>query len=598
MALTRGPVLALLVLAAGWLGLFETPELKALDSLFALRGGRDGAAPIVIVSIGEDSFDELNLAWPWPRALQGEIVERIAAGRPAAIGIDVAFPEPSGRGPDDDEQLAESIGRAKRVVLAAALSTVEDATYRKEDLNPPIPLLRDRAAGYGPVNFRFDADAFVRTAGTSIPFQGRSLPTFAAVLYDQAVNAGVPAQPMEQGDFLINFRGRPGSFPVVPAYRVLDGHVPPDVFRDKIVLIGATSFLLHDMYPTPFAPQSDMPGVEIHANALDTLLQGIPIHRAPKWIGPLAILAAGIAAVWTAARCAPVPAFLWLTGGALAFAGAAFGLFTNRYVALDLVPVPVCLLLGYGATVAERFILEQRQRGMLMQLFSKHVSPEVAEAIWAQRESFLTGGRLRSQKLAVTVLFTDLKGFTGISERMDTSALMDWINDYMEVMAKLVMRHGGVVDDYFGDAIKANFGVPFPKTTDDERAQDALRAVECALAMGRELQRLNGLWQAQGLPPVGMRVGIYSGQVVAGCVGSTERLKYTTIGDVVNTASRLESYDKELSAPDVGGNPCRILIGESTYRLIHDRITAEPAGSLQLKGKEQPVPVYRVLATM
>lgn len=589
--------MALAVALASGAGLFQILELKALDAFFSIRGEHHSDTPIVLVSIGEDSFDELNVAWPWPRTIHGEILDRIAAGKPAAVGIDIAFPEPSSRGSEDDARLADAINQAGNVILAAALTRVEDTGYAKDDLNPPIPVLREHAAGYAPVNLQPDADAFIRTAGTQISFQDRTLPTFVSAIGDQAVKAGLPRPAIEQDEFLINFRGRPGSFPTIPAYRVLEGQIPEETFKDTIVLIGATSHLLHDMYPTPFAPRGDMPGIEIHANALDTLLQGIPVQRAPLWIGWFTMLAAGLTGAWVSARFTPLQAFACLLIVAAGFFLAAFEVFVSERVILTLLPVPVCLGLSYSVTVAERFVLEQRQRGMLMHLFSKHVSPEVADAIWSQREAFLAGGRLRSQKLIATVFFTDLKGFTGISERMDTSALMDWINDYMEIMAKLVMQHGGVVDDYFGDAIKANFGVPFPHTTIEEQTTDALHAVDCALAMGQELQRLNGVWQVQGLPPVGMRVGICTGEVVAGCVGSAARLKFTTIGDTVNTASRLESYDKELAAPDVRGNPCRILIGESTWRLIQHQIVAQPVGSLQLKGKEQPVPVYQVLAT-
>jgi adenylate cyclase len=597
MAATRGPLIALVMIAACLLGLFDTLNLKTVDSLFALRGPRAATSPILIVSIGEDSFDEVDLAWPWPRALQAQLLDRIAAGQPVAIGVDVAFPEPSSRGPEDDAVLAEAIGRANNVVLAAALTTFEQATYTKEDLNPPIPVLRDRAAGYGPVNFLLDPDAFVRTGETHHLFQEQELPSFVSLLYGLAVKAGVSARTIDQREFLINFRGGPGSFPIIPAYQILRGDALPEVFHGQVVIIGATSPVLHDMYPTPFAPHGDMPGAEIHANALETLLQGISIRRVPGWVEMVFILAAGVIGVWITSQCKPMIALSYLTAAAVGFFITAFWLFASERIAVDVVPVSISLLMSYGATVVENFILEQRQRGMLMQLFSKHVSPEIAGMIWTQREAFLSGGRLRSQKLYTTVLFSDLKGFTTISERMETQALLDWINDYMEVMAKLVAQHGGIVNDYFGDAIMANFGVPFPRTTEQERAQDACRAVDCALAMGKELQRLNGLWQEKGLPTVGLRIGICSGEVTAGCVGSSERLKYTTIGDVVNTASRLESYEKDLEAPDLRHSPSRTLIGESTQLLVKDRFWVQQAGSLQLKGKARPLSVFRVYGT-
>jgi adenylate cyclase len=238
---------------------------------------------------------------------------------------------------------------------------------------------------------------------------------------------------------------------------------------------------------------------------------------------------------------------------------------------------------------------EKKERAVLMQLFSRHVSPEVADAVWRQREQFMDGGRPRSQKFTVTVLFTDLKAFTSVSEKMDPQALLDWLNTYMEAMAQLVMDHGGVIDNYVGDSIKADFGVPLPRTTEAAIGQDAVAAVNCALAMEKELKRLNASWQRQNLPTVEMRIGIFTGPVVGGSLGSAQRLKYTTIGDTVNIASRLESYDQELFDPDFAKGPCRILIGEQTLRYLNRQFETKKVGEVVLKGKDEAVTIFRVM---
>lgn len=252
--------------------------------------------------------------------------------------------------------------------------------------------------------------------------------------------------------------------------------------------------------------------------------------------------------------------------------------------------------LGSAALVTAYMLnQEKKERALLMQLFSRHVAPEVAETMWQQRDQFMDGGRPRSQKLIATVFFTDLKGFTSVSEKMDPQGLMDWLNAYMETMAQLVMDHGGVVDDYLGDAIKANFGVPLPRTTEVAISQDAVAAVNCALAMERELKRLNALWHQQNLPTVGMRIGIFTGAVVAGSLGSTQRLKYTTVGDTVNIAARLESFDKDLAAPDVANSPCRILIGEATLSYLDHQFETITVGEANLRGKDEKTIIYRVV---
>jgi len=211
--------------------------------------------------------------------------------------------------------------------------------------------------------------------------------------------------------------------------------------------------------------------------------------------------------------------------------------------------------------------------------------------IWQQREQFLHNGRIRSRKMTATVLFSDLKGFTTMSERMDPQDLMDWLNSYMESMAGLVMAHGGIVDNYVGDGIKADFGVPLPGKDDDEVRRHAMNAVSCALAMEKEMLRLNALWSSQGLPEMGIRVGIHTGPVVAGLLGSSERMKYTTLGDTVNTAARLESFDKEICKDAI----CRILVGDTTLRCLDERYKAEKIGDVSLKGKDDIITVHRIL---
>lgn len=181
-----------------------------------------------------------------------------------------------------------------------------------------------------------------------------------------------------------------------------------------------------------------------------------------------------------------------------------------------------------------------------MQLFSRHVSREVADKIWQERDHLFEGGRPRPQELVATVLFMDFKGYTAASETMSPPALMDWINSYLDTMTKVIMGHGGVIDDYAGDAIKADFGVPLRRESDEEVARDAVNAVTCALAMEQAMLRLNDEHARKGLPTVGMRVGIHTGPLVAGCLGSAQRMKYTTIGDTVNTAAHLENFGRGL----------------------------------------------------
>jgi adenylate cyclase len=225
-----------------------------------------------------------------------------------------------------------------------------------------------------------------------------------------------------------------------------------------------------------------------------------------------------------------------------------------------------------------------------MNFFGRHVTPQIAEAIWRDRHQLLKEGYLRGRKMTATVLFTDLKGFSTTAELIDPETLMSWLNEYMDAMAELVLAHSGVVDKFIGDAIMAVFGVPMKRTTTDAIAEDAVAAVHCALAMADRLNRLNQRWKQQGRPQTAMRVGIATGKVVTGSLGSSRRLDYTTIGDTVNVAARLESYDKSIE-----GGVCRILINEETHQYLQGKFPTRMIGRVLLKGREQPTAVYQVL---
>jgi adenylate cyclase len=188
----------------------------------------------------------------------------------------------------------------------------------------------------------------------------------------------------------------------------------------------------------------------------------------------------------------------------------------------------------------------------------------------------------------------DLKGFTGTAEKMEPDLLMDWVNEYMGAMARLVEEHGGTVDDYAGDGIKANFGAPVPRSSEEEISRDACNAIECAIAMSEAMQELNRRWEKERRPTARMRIGIQTGTAVVGSLGSDERLKFTSVGDTVNTASRLESFEKEAFASQETIDPCRILIGEDTFRLVTGRFAIEALGEHSLPGKAEKISIYRV----
>ncbi len=412
--------------------------------------------------------------------------------------------------------------------------------------------------------------------------------------------------------FMVDFRDAARGFETFRLGPLLRGEVDPARIRDRIVIVGVTAESLPDFFHVPIARASTVGkswngvgsagihGVELHGHFASQLIRFGLGESAPLGVlgdgqeALLVILAAALGCAFArlGASGTLVAALLVLGSGSLIFALGAVAFRSGVWVP---VAAPGLAWLGaFGLFVTWASSQERRQRATLMRLFSRHVSSDVADEIWRQRELFLgEDGRPPSRRLVATVLFVDMKGYTANAERLDPETLMRWMNEFMEPMAEGIVSHGGVVDDYFGDGIKAVFGVPFPRESEAEVVTDAQRAVRCALDMSETLARINAGYRARGLPTVAMRIGVNTGAVVAGSLGSADRLKYTVVGDAVVVAQRLESLDGV--EHDFDATPCRILVSDETSRRLGDAFRLEPLGPRALKGKGEPVSVYRVL---
>ena len=402
--------------------------------------------------------------------------------------------------------------------------------------------------------------------------------------------------------FLLDYSDGKQGFPSVSLSQLLNNDYPEGFFKDRVVIFGVSAQSVKDTFFTPynsgFGLNEGIPGIQMHAMVTSQLLHaGLDGQKPPQSVPEAWEM------LWT---------LFWIVAGVVA--GLAMMSF-YRLFAVMLAGTGVILATGYlalghgwwfsvappalgwvaaaGLITAYLSRYERKQRGVLMNLFARHVSSDVADEIWRKREQYFAAGRLRSHKLVVTTLFSDIEHFTTVSEKLDPESLMGWLNAYMEEMATLIIEHKGIVDDYHGDAIKGDFGVPVIRTTREEECQDAEHAVACALAMRESLDKINEKCSEQGLPNLRIRIGICTGSVVAGCLGSSMRMKYTTIGDTVNTAARLESLDKQSFGSNLGGD-CRILIADSTRQMLGNRFRLTPAGTFDLKGKKQPVQVFSV----
>jgi len=569
-------------------GAAERWELLWFDQLFELRGMRPPTAPIVIVTIDESTFSELNRQWPFPRAMHGKVIDRIAADRPLAIGIDVLFDSESRFGSEDDVALAEAITRAGNVVLGLVIARDEQKLYtvggkdrgtEREVVSMPLPIIRQGAAGVAPFNVEPDPDSHVRRVPVRRPvpdpMKGHELwLAFDARLHQVVTAKGLPTRPLPAGtDVLVNFRGPLEAFERIPYYRVVANEVPENLFRDKIVLIGSTSEVMHDVFATAFARAGTMPGVAIHANAVDTLVRGDPVREVPRvastMLAVAAALAGSVLAVQLrAARALVVTALLLAAGIAVAYVA-----FARADVWIRAVAVTFGLVLGYGATVVENFVREQREKQRLSRFFS----PDVLRAVVRDRD----GRLLRPRRRLITVLFSDIRGFTTISERLQPEQVDEMLREYLTLMTEVVFRHGGTIDKYMGDGIMALYNAPY------EDPSHALNAVRTALEFQERVIPFSARWQAKLGGSIRCGVGINSGEAVVGSLGSRQRNEYTAVGDTVNLAARLESVTKDYGVA--------IIVSEFTYAYVKGQFPTSELDTVTVKGKSQPVKIYGVM---
>ena len=404
--------------------------------------------------------------------------------------------------------------------------------------------------------------------------------------------------------FLLKFSGGPLPFSNFSLTDLLEGKVPAKEIAGKIVLIGMVAESVGDNFFTPLSRglnvHQQMSGIAIHGHMVRQLLQialddDPPIQSVSEEWEWGWILFWGVLGAWIGLRALSPSRFAGIViagGGTVAVIGY-LALLNNWWIPL-FSPILAWTLSG-TLGIAWSLKEERQERDLLMRLFGQHVDAEIAETIWQERHQILKEGRIPARKLTVTVLFADLGGFTSVAEQLSPQELMNWLNTYMEALAGVVRKHKGIIDDYYGDGVKVNFGVPLPRTTDKAIGQDAINAVQCGLAMRREVVRLNETRGQPSFPVVRIRIGIATGPAVAGSLGSADRLKYTTMGDTVNVAARLEQLGKETTEDDKESESGTLLIGETTFRYLDSSWQMKQVGEVLLRGKKEGVNVYQVL---
>lgn len=575
------------------LGWWDSLEAEGYDLWFRVRGQQAPPADIVIIGIDDESLARYG-RWPWGREIHAALLEKLAGAR--LVGFDLTF-NSSGTA-EEDARLAKAIREHGRVVLPAHFSFEKDGQDVIQVLRPPVGVLLRETFSLGFVNFPTEQDNVVRTVTPVTQVQGRPFPAFSLAMAlgeqglapsnleirpDQGVTAGNLLVPRPGGKApFINFWGPAQTFTTVPYYQVLDGTVSPEFFAGKTVLIGPVSPLLKDALHTPFT-QGNMvlkgalpaPGVELHATALASFRNGLYFYPVPLMVNTLLVALFGGAAYLLTANRKPLQGLVILFLLIGVWVVVNWLLWWQMHTWVYLVAPMVTALLAYlGATVFNLVRVDQ-ERKRIKGMFGRYVSPGVVDQLLKNPEMIKLGG----QRLAVTVLFSDIRGFTSYSEGKQPEEIVARLNEYFSRMTAIVFKHNGTLDKFLGDGLMAVFGIPIP--TQDHAGNALAAAKEMCVA----LHEMNAVWVARGEPVFNLGIGLNSGPVLVGNIGSEERMEYTVIGEEVNLASRLESMNKEYGT--------RLILSERTLACLNqDREGIVELGAVQVRGMVQPVKIY------
>jgi adenylate cyclase len=605
----------------------EQIESKTYDLRLRLRNILKAPLPpkdVVIVVIDEKSVREIG-RWPWRRDVTAELIDRIADAKPKVIGIDIMFTERESA--ETDERLAKAIKRAGNIVLATRfdvpeggkvvtrphdipdflwdsqfmeVNTVKGIPWKIFAVTPEsvMPSLAElsSAATLGHVYSLPDLDGSLRFEILYLNYGDDCYPQFALQIARLALDVGMKNMilyggagvklgdrfiPTDiQGRVVINYRGKEHTFEYLSASDVIKGRTSSDNLRNKIVLLGTTAVATYDQKVTPFS--ANMPGVEKNANVVSNFLQNDFIRKSPGIIELIVIILTGISLGLILPRMKAIPGTLLATGViALYVVICCYLLIYHNIWANLLYPVTNMFVIFTGLTVT-KFFHEERKAKEIRQMFSSYVSPKIVQELIENPEKAKLGGERR----VVTVLFSDVIGFTSLSERRQPEEVVALLNEYFKEMAEIIFKWDGTLDKFVGDEIMALWGAPI------EQPNHAELALRCAVEMSSTLNELQRSWKGKGSEILDVGIGINSGEVIIGNIGAPgKKMDYTAIGDHVNLAARVEKLTRQYGS--------RILITENTFAHIEPliqkgafgHIEIKELGSVKVKGKENEVKI-------
>ena len=592
--------------------LFDDLERLTYDFTVDHVGLSKPSPQIILIDFDEETYGHIH-QYPVPRTYFADAINRVSAGKPKVIGLDLYLDLP--HSPDEDKKLQDALTASGVVVLASQgeTATLPAVDPMEQFCKPETPGTSSGfcvegapgAMAYGFADMPIDSDGFIR-AGNLFTAGNPPSQSYPLVLAEQftggEIKPGSPGHAVFNGHQVHYFDPELKTFLIgcwghepatrISAWRVLAGQVPASTFTNKLVMIGQTSSAARDTHYTPLfrlegkdGVRLMMGGTAIQAAAVRTLVEGHAVELAPLWLQLCWIVLIASAAACFLLMCDltfGLASLMILMGLIL---GLSLFLYARLRFWLPFLPMETALAITLPFTLGVRFIEERllsreadAQRRQLMGLFSSYVDPAVAETIWERRSELSLGG----EEHIATVMFTDIRGFTALSNGQPPAVVLGWLNRYVIAMDEVIRAHGGFLNKFIGDGLMIIFGLPLGHGP----REDARRALDASLAMLARVQSLNDeRTDNPEFPHLRIGIGIHTGSLVAGSIGSSSRQEYSVIGETVNLASRLESLNKRFKT--------EILMSAATAELVADLFpNIEPLGETEVAGLRNPVPVY------
>ncbi len=608
--------------------LFYTYEAKTYDWRIKKKFTPDMPTidDVIIIDIDERSNQLLGKFSQWPREYHSKLVKFLHDAGALAVGLDILYDRDTWH-PEQDVEFVNTVRQAGNVYTALYFAQADSDNWRPVMTEEPegfdaakfyyrLPLsqiekfrreerfesgffdLLNASRGCGHVNFSADVDGVVRSIHLFTNFNNHLYPSLGFKIFMDVIGTDsiyfdeqrdvlalygqnellreIPVD--DHGNMLINYAGPFKSFRYISFYDVLNAkerNLPPELFQNKIILLGTSLAGLFDLRNVPF--MQAFPGVEIHANIMYTLFRQSFIHRASKLSSFLIMAALGVVLGILISYTGPVLSIILMLLFGLGYIIGAAMIFLSSNLWIEMIAPLLTLFFTFTFVYMYRYMTEERSKRFIRSTFSHFVTKAVVDELLANPEKIKLGG----EKKVCTVLFSDVAGFTTISEKLEPEELVHLLNEYLTEMTNIVFKYDGMLDKYEGDAIMAVFGAPI------DIGNHAFNACATALDMQEQLKKMRSGWRKLGKPELSARIGVNTGPMVVGNMGSETRFDYTVMGDSVNLGARLEPANKEYGTS--------IMIGEETVKKAGDLIIVRPLDLLRVKGKTEPVKVYELL---